>query len=149
MGRCIGALNRRKFFCNKEISRSGGVSPMPTECSAEKFGFGEVAAGICWRRSCGGRTSMPLPLRSRRLRGSSARSAGAGRARQNHANVVRTAVSDVFDHRHRRTNRAVRSTREKTGLEPHSGAPGRPSARPSQTSSPPHDATAMLKPPQT
>ena len=37
------------------------------------------AAGICWRPSCGARTSTPRPARSRRWRASSARSARAGR----------------------------------------------------------------------
>jgi hypothetical protein len=36
------------------------------------------AAGICWRPSCGARTSTPAPARSRRWRGSWRRSADAG-----------------------------------------------------------------------
>jgi hypothetical protein len=37
------------------------------------------AAGICWRRSCGARTSTPRPGRRTRWRASSPTSAGAGR----------------------------------------------------------------------
>src|SRR5579875_2081334 len=36
---CIGAPDRRKFFCDKELSLVRRTSPMPTECIPTLFGF--------------------------------------------------------------------------------------------------------------
>src|SRR5579875_1357113 len=36
---CIGAPDRRKFFCDKELSLVRRTSPMPTECIATLFEF--------------------------------------------------------------------------------------------------------------
>jgi hypothetical protein len=36
---CIGAPDRRKFFCDKEFSLVRRTSPMPTECSPTLFEF--------------------------------------------------------------------------------------------------------------